>query len=78
MEANTYKFISPFELSENPFDLLDNQWMLILAGKIEKHNSMTASWGGLWHTMEQTGCFYFHKTTALYTGICSAKRFFFT
>jgi len=52
MEAKTYKFISPFELNENTFDLLDNQWMLILAGNKEKHNSMTASWGGfgiLWN-----------------------------
>ncbi|MEW5845782.1 MAG: flavin reductase [Bacteroidota bacterium] len=52
MESKTYKFISPFELSENTFDLLDNQWMLILAGSKEKHNSMTASWGGfgiLWN-----------------------------
>lgn len=52
MEPKNYKFISPFELDENTFDLLDNQWMLILAGSKEKHNSMTASWGGfgiLWN-----------------------------
>jgi len=52
MELKIYKFISPFELNENTFDLLDNQWMLILAGNKEKHNSMTASWGGfgiLWN-----------------------------
>ncbi|MBC7124160.1 MAG: flavin reductase family protein, partial [Bacteroidales bacterium] len=52
MEPRNYKFISPFELDENTFDLLDNQWMLILAGSKEKHNSMTASWGGfgiLWN-----------------------------
>ena len=52
MDLKFYKFISPFELNENTFDLLDNQWMLILAGTKEKHNSMTASWGGfgiLWN-----------------------------
>ncbi|HDP76027.1 MAG TPA: flavin reductase family protein [Bacteroidales bacterium] len=52
MEPKNFKFISPFELNENTFDLLDNQWMLILAGSKEKHNSMTASWGGfgiLWN-----------------------------
>lgn len=52
MEPKTHKFITPFELNENTFDLLDNQWMLILAGSKGKHNSMTASWGGfgiLWN-----------------------------
>lgn len=52
MEMKTYKYISPYELNENIFDALNNQWMLILAGSKEKHNSMTASWGGfgiLWN-----------------------------
>jgi len=52
MELKFYKFISPYEINENTFDLLDNQWMLILAGNKDKHNSMTASWGGfgiLWN-----------------------------
>lgn len=40
------KTISPFDLRENPFDLLDRQWMLISAGNETHSNSMTASWGG--------------------------------
>lgn len=39
--------ISPFELTENLFNSLDNDWMLITAGNEQKYNTMTASWGGL-------------------------------
>ena len=35
------------ELKDNPFDLIGKQWMLITAGDEEKHNTMTASWGGV-------------------------------
>lgn len=38
--------------SENQFDLIGKQWMLITAGTVEKLNTMTASWGGfgwLWN-----------------------------
>ncbi len=46
--------ITPFELNENLFSLLDRAWMLITARDPEtgKINTMTASWGGfgiLWN-----------------------------
>ena len=46
--------ITPFELNENLFSLLDRTWMLITARDPEtgKINTMTASWGGfgiLWN-----------------------------
>ncbi len=31
----------------NPFELIGDKWMLITAGKEDKFNTMTASWGGL-------------------------------
>lgn len=39
--------ISPYELTDNAFELIDREWMLISAGTLEHHNTMTASWGGL-------------------------------
>ena len=35
------------ELSFNPFTKISKEWMLITAGDEEKHNTMTASWGGV-------------------------------
>ena len=33
--------------SENAFDLIGKEWMLVTAGTQEKFNTMTASWGGI-------------------------------
>ncbi|MCI9575494.1 MAG: flavin reductase family protein [Clostridiales bacterium] len=42
-----WREISPADLSFNPFTWIDKEWMLVTAGNQEKHNTMTASWGGL-------------------------------
>ncbi len=45
--------IDPSEIQGNVFDRIGKEWMLITAGKPEKFNTMTASWGGLgvlWNT----------------------------
>jgi flavin reductase (DIM6/NTAB) family NADH-FMN oxidoreductase RutF len=42
-----YKEIDPKELTENPFKLIDDEWMLVTAAKDDKVNTMTASWGSL-------------------------------
>ena len=42
------------ELQFNPFTKIGKEWLLITAGDEEKHNTMTASWGGvgvLWGKM---------------------------
>lgn len=39
--------ISPFDLNDNVFKLLDKDWMLVTAGTMEHKNTMTASWGHL-------------------------------
>ncbi len=40
-----FKKISPFDISDNVFKMLDKDWMLITAGKRGDVNTMTASWG---------------------------------
>ena len=42
-----FREIRAEELSFNPFDKIGKEWMLITAGDEAKHNTMTASWGGL-------------------------------
>ena len=40
-----FREISVEQLKDNPFTLINKDWMLITAGDGEKHNTMTASWG---------------------------------
>ncbi len=42
-----FSSISPYQLSDNPFTLIDKDWLLITAGDMAQHNTMTASWGGV-------------------------------
>ena len=42
-----FRVISVEQLKDNPFTLINKDWMLITAGDAEKHNTMTASWGGV-------------------------------
>lgn len=42
-----FKEIAAKELKDNVFDLIGNQWMLVTAGKKDKFNTMTASWGAM-------------------------------
>jgi flavin reductase (DIM6/NTAB) family NADH-FMN oxidoreductase RutF len=48
----SFKEVRVNRLDMNPFTKIGQEWMLISAGDIQDHNSMTASWGGfgvLWH-----------------------------
>lgn len=40
-----FKEISPYDIKDNVFKLIDKDWMLITAGTADKVNTMTASWG---------------------------------
>ncbi|MCD7929167.1 MAG: flavin reductase family protein [Clostridiales bacterium] len=42
-----FQKIDPKELTQNPFSLIGDQWMLITAGDEQSVNTMTASWGGV-------------------------------
>lgn len=39
--------ISPREITQNPFDMLDRQWALVTVADGDKANPMTVSWGGV-------------------------------
>lgn len=52
MRNESFKNISPTHITDNPFQLIDKEWMLITAGELKFFNTMTASWGGfgiLWN-----------------------------
>lgn len=44
---SSFKKIKPIEITENPFKLIGNDWMLVTAEHEGKCNMMTASWGGV-------------------------------
>ncbi len=45
MVQSCFKPVQPDELNENFFRVIDNDWMLVSAGKPGDFNTMTASWG---------------------------------
>jgi len=47
MTYKELKKISPDEISQNPFELIDDDWFLLSAGDTNSFNTMTASWGGM-------------------------------
>lgn len=49
--------IDPTEIDGNVFRMIGRDWMLITAGRADKFNTMTASWGGV-------GCIWNANTAA--------------
>lgn len=45
-DLKKFNKVNPFELKENVFDMLQDEWMLITAGDVNSFNTMTAAWGG--------------------------------
>lgn len=53
----TFVTITPEEMTEDVFTAIGKEWMLIAVGDEDKHNMMTASWGGfgvLWNKKVST------------------------
>ncbi|MBQ6830230.1 MAG: flavin reductase family protein [Clostridia bacterium] len=68
--------LSPEELTDNPFSMIGNEWMLITAGTPEHCNTMTASWGGvgvLWN--KPVAIAYVRPTRYTYGFMETADRF---
>ena len=42
---DSFTQIKPTDINDNVFKMLDKDWMLVTAGKLEDYNTMTASWG---------------------------------
>ena len=42
-----FREISPKDITDNPFRLIGDDWMLVTAESAKKTSMMTASWGGL-------------------------------
>lgn len=58
------KSIAIKDLSENFFEVIGKEWMLVTAGSKEHFNTMTASW--YWLALEQAGGVCLYSFRALY------------
>ena len=63
MKQAEFKIISPEEIHDNVFKLIDKDWMLITSGTFDKYNSMTASWGGMGILWKKPVAFIFIRPT---------------
>ena len=43
---NGFETIRPEEITDNFFEMVGSDWMLVTAGGLDSYNTMTASWGG--------------------------------
>ena len=59
----SFKNISPYDLTQNPFQLIGKDWMLITAKNGDKINTMTASWGGVGILWNKPVAFVFVRPT---------------
>lgn len=57
MMSSNFKLIEPDQISDNTFNLIGKDWMLITAGSLQSYNMMTASWGGLGILWGKKVCF---------------------
>lgn len=44
---SAFKEINPKEITNNPFELIGDEWALVTSGSKDKFNTMTVSWGGV-------------------------------
>jgi len=58
-----FRIIEPQAIRDNPFHLIDSDWMLVTAGTMRKWNTMTASWGGLGILWNKPVAFSFIRPT---------------
>lgn len=52
----SFRIVKPTEISENTFQLIGRDWMLVTAGNLDSYNTMTASWGGFGHLWNRDVC----------------------
>lgn len=65
------------ELTENFFEIISKEWMLVTAGTVDKFNTMTASWGGIGFLWNKTVAFVFIRPER-YTHEFTEKNEFMT
>lgn len=71
------KSIAIKDLSENFFEVIGKEWMLVTAGSKEHFNTMTASWGGIGWLWNKPVVFVFIRSERYTYGERIFHPFFF-
>ncbi len=58
-----FREINVYDIKDNPFTLIADDWMLITAGTQQQFNTMTASWGTLGELWNKKVAFCFVRPT---------------
>ena len=67
------KEIKVNELTDNLFETISKEWMLVTAGTKDKFNTMTANWGGAGFLWLPSGSLYLYPPRALYIRLYRAE-----
>lgn len=68
--------IDPKQITDNPFQLIADDWALITAGSLDSFNTMTISWGTFGELWHKKVCFCFVRPTRhTYSFMEEADRF---
>lgn len=70
------KEIRPEAIQGNIIQMLSADWMLIASGTMDKHNIMTASWGGLGYLWNKKVCFCFIRPERYTYELMESNHFF--
>lgn len=62
------------DLTENFFEAIGKEWMLVTSGSKEKFNTMTASWGGIGFLWNKAVAFIFIRPELLHLRIYRKER----
>ena len=66
------------DLTFNPFTKIGKEWMLITAGNEEKHNTMTASWGGVGIMWGNECSYCIYPSSEIHERICGCRGYVYT
>ena len=71
-----FREISPYELAENPFELIGKDWALVTAKNGDSCNTMTASWGGIGIMWNKPAAFTFIRPQRFTFGLMESDDYY--
>lgn len=71
-----FKIINPYEITDNPFELIGKDWALVAAKNGDYCNMMTASWGGVGIMWNKPAAFTFIRPQRFTFGLMENEDYY--